>query len=730
MQNHHYRQQKGQPAVNRPGVQGGPYSDFDRWQDGLTGTATVRQPDGGPGGNVIHDTYVIQGVIGSGSGGIVYKAWHRRLQKYVVLKKMKVSRSSIAENRRETDILKRLRHSYLPGVIDFIDVNGEVFTVMDFIEGQSLAEVIKSGRRFNQEQTVTYGGQLLEALVYLHGQRPPVLHGDIKPANIMLTPEGNICLIDFNISGYLTDNSVLVKGYTQGYAAPEQIYAVQNAIRTGGHVAPGSFDERADLYSVGAVLFTLLTGYRPHPEWDRMQEVLERMQVSDGLITVLYRAMQADPARRYGSAAQMLEELRNYRKMERSYRQKVIRRRILLFSLLGAVLACIVIAAGLLRIRRNAREKEYQGKLTELESIAESASGGRQESEEEYDRAMELYGECTDLYPDRLDPLVQMARFLYLSKEYDSCIRLIRSDLVVPEGKPSDPKAYGEVCYLLGNACYETGDLEGAVQSYKRAADNTDSNPDFYRDYAIALAQSGDIEGAGRILDQAEQNGLRESQIALVRGEICARQGRYKDAVSNFDFCIENAEDDTDLLRACLLEEQVYEEMGITADNMLMAAQMLENARVRLPEDKKLPVLERLAQTYINLYDLTEIRSYAEQSISVFEQIIRSGWGSALTYSNIITMHQKIGNLGTAREYADRMAELWPEDYRTYKRLAFLEEAYQETLDADVRDYSNYIDYYTKARDLFAEQGGTAGQDPEMGILDDIYTQLRDKGWL
>ena len=122
MQNHHYRQQKGQPAVNRPGVQGGPYSDFDRWQDGLTGTATVRQPDGGPGGNVIHDTYVIQGVIGSGSGGIVYKAWHRRLQKYVVLKKMKVSRSSIAENRRETDILKRLRHSYLPGVIDFIDV--------------------------------------------------------------------------------------------------------------------------------------------------------------------------------------------------------------------------------------------------------------------------------------------------------------------------------------------------------------------------------------------------------------------------------------------------------------------------------------------------------------------------------------------------------------------------------------------------------------------------------
>lgn len=729
MQNYYYRQQNGQQAADRPGMQGGPYSARGR-QDGLTGTATVRQPDGGPGGNVIHDTYVIQGVIGSGSGGIVYKAWHRRLQKSVVLKKMKVSRSSIAENRRETDILKRLRHSYLPGVIDFIDVNGEVFTVMDYIEGQSLAEVIKRGWRFNQEQAVAYGGQLLEALVYLHGQRPPVLHGDIKPANIMLTPEGNICLIDFNISGYLTDNSVLVKGYTQGYAAPEQIRAVRSAINTGGHVAPGSFDERADLYSVGAVLFTLLTGHSPDPQWERMQEMLENMQVSDGLITVLYRALQPHPGQRYGSAAQMLEELRNYRKMERSYRQKVIRQRILLFSMLGAALACIVITAGLLRIRRNAREKEYQGNLTELESIAESASGGKQEFEDHYEHAMALYGECIALYPDRLDPLVQMARFLYLSKEYETCIRLIRSDLVVPEGKPSDPKAYGEVCYLLGNACYETGDLAEAVQAYRRAADNTDSNPDFYRDYAIALAQSGDTEGAERILDEAEENGLRESQIALVRGEICSGQGRYEEAVSNFDFCIENAEDDTDLLRACLLEEQAYEGMGITADNMLMAAQMLENARVRLPEDKKLPVLERLAQTYINLYDLTEIRSYAEQSISVFEQIIRSGWGSAVTYNNMIVMHQKIGNLKTAREYADRMAELWPEDYRTYKRLAFLEEACQETLDADVRDYSDYVDYYTKARDLFAEQGGTAGQDPEMGILDDLYRQLIEKGWL
>ncbi len=692
---------------------------------------------GGSGGwqpmSEIGNTYVIDGEIGSGSGGIVYKAWHKRLQKPVVLKKMKITRSNINENRRETDILKRLRHSYLPGVIDFIDVNGEVFTVMDYIEGQSLSAVMKRGRRFSQEETVKYGGQLLEALIYLHGQMPPVLHGDIKPSNIMLTPEGNICLIDFNISGYLTDNRLFVKGYTQGYAAPEQVFAIQRAINTGSRVPSGSFDERADLFSVGAVLFTLLTGYLPGRDWDPMQEILEQMQVSDGLISVIWRAMRPDPQQRYRSAEEMLEELRNYRKKERSYRQKVIRRRVLLLCAAAAVLAVLVITAGVFRIRRNAKEKEYQGNLTRLETLAQeagTAGGSNQAFDGKYEEALNLYENCGDLYPDRLEPLVQMARFLYLSKEYDACIQLIRSDLVEPDGKPSDPKSYGEVCYLLGNAFYEKGDLEEAVQAYEKAVDNTESNPDFFRDYAIALAQSGDIEGAEKILDEADRYGLRESQIALVQGEICSREGRYEEAISNFDFCIEQAEDDTDRLRACLLEEKAYEGKGITADNMLMAAQMLEDARMRLPEDKKAPVLERLAQVYIYLYDLTEISTYAQNSIDVFDQIIRSGWGSALTYNNIVTMYQKIDNLDKAGEYLDQMEQLWPDDYRTFKRRAFLEQAYQERLDPDDRDYSRFAQYCTKAQELFSGQGGDVSQDPEMGILDDIYRQLGEKGWL
>ena len=93
-------------------------------------------------------------------------------------------------------------------------------------------------------------------------------------------------------------------------------------------------------------------------------------------------------------------------------------------------------------------------------------------------------------------------------------------------------------------------------------------------------------------------------------------------------------------------------------------------------------------------------------------------------------MYQKIDNLDKAGEYLDQMEQLWPDDYRTFKRRAFLEQAYQERLDPDDRDYSRFAQYCTKAQELFSGQGGDVSQDPEMGILDDIYRQLGEKGWL
>ena len=172
---------------------------------------------------VIASMYEIERELGSGSGGIVYLARHLRLDKQVVLKADKRTLAAGEEAlRREVDSLKNLSNPYIPRVYDFIEEGGYVFTVMDYIEGESFDKILKRGEKLNQAQVIEWACELLEALKYLHS-RPPygILHGDIKPANIMLTPENTIMLIDFNIALALGEEGAVKVGYSQGYASPE-----------------------------------------------------------------------------------------------------------------------------------------------------------------------------------------------------------------------------------------------------------------------------------------------------------------------------------------------------------------------------------------------------------------------------------------------------------------------------------------------------------------------------
>ena len=152
-------------------------------------------------------TYEIREKIGEGSGGIVYLAYHKRLQKMVVIKQIKRVSHNLQSNRREVDILKNLQHTYLPQVFDFFAIKDKVFTVISYIPGQSFAQLCKQNYHFTNQQLIRWAMQICSALAYLHSQNPPIIHSDIKPANIMLTPEGNICLIDFNISFFLRWNT-------------------------------------------------------------------------------------------------------------------------------------------------------------------------------------------------------------------------------------------------------------------------------------------------------------------------------------------------------------------------------------------------------------------------------------------------------------------------------------------------------------------------------------------
>ena len=130
-------------------------------------------------GDVLNNTYQIVDEIGAGGTGVIYLVYHLRLQKYVVIKRIKDNYIGKINARVEVDMLKQLHHKGLPQVYDFIEAeNGAIYTVIDYIDGMDLAEYLKQGYYFTEEQLIYYLIQLLDVLTYLHGQNPPIIHSD------------------------------------------------------------------------------------------------------------------------------------------------------------------------------------------------------------------------------------------------------------------------------------------------------------------------------------------------------------------------------------------------------------------------------------------------------------------------------------------------------------------------------------------------------------------------
>jgi len=325
---------------------------------------------------IIASTYELIGEIGSGGGGIVYLANHIRLGKKVVMKADKRTLKTRPELlRREVDALKNLSHTYIPQVYDFFEVDETVYTVMDYIEGESLDKHLKRGEKFTQPQVIRWACQLLEALCYLHSPihgNPPrgIVHSDIKPANIMLTPYGDIRLIDFNIALALGEENIV--GRSEGYASPEYYgfdYSTDGSLEydsktevmdnsdstvlmgiSCGYPSTSSKrivipDARSDIYSLGATLYHLLTGNRPASHATDVVK-LSHNEFSLPVVDIITKAMNPNPDLRYQSAEEMLYAfehlIENDGRMKRYKKDKVVTSLLLIAFMVTGIFSAFV----------------------------------------------------------------------------------------------------------------------------------------------------------------------------------------------------------------------------------------------------------------------------------------------------------------------------------------------------------------------------------------------------
>jgi len=257
-------------------------------------------------GSLLYNRYRIVAELGRGGMGAVYQARDENLGVEVAIKEnLFVSPQFAQQFRREATLLAGLRHPSLPRVTDHFVILGQgQYLVMDFVAGDDAGRRLRQANRPLPERDVlAWAADILDALQYLHSRRPPVVHRDIKPGNIKITPEGRAVLVDFGLAKAQDSAEATAtgaKGLSPGYSPPEQY-------------GSGRTDIRSDLYSLGATMYALLAGQKPVDALERAlghATLVPLLQlnplVSGRTAAAVEGAMAVQPDARFANAAEFL----------------------------------------------------------------------------------------------------------------------------------------------------------------------------------------------------------------------------------------------------------------------------------------------------------------------------------------------------------------------------------------------------------------------------------------
>lgn len=327
-------------------------------------------------GTVIDGKYEILKEIGRGGMSIVYLAMDKHLNKQWAVKEIRKKGNGkndeviVNSLLAEANMMKKLDHPSLPRIVDIIDNGITIYVVMDYIEGESLDKVLNEFGAQPEEMVIGWAKQLCDALSYLHSQKPSIIYRDMKPANVMLKPEGNIKIIDFGIAREykeqnLADTTVLG---TKGYAPPEQY--------------SGQTDPRSDIFALGMTMHHLLTGVDPRNGEPYASVRQWNPELSEGIEIIIDRCVEPAAENRYQSCADLLYDLEHPELITKGFKKKQ-KMRLAAFLLSAGLCVIMAIAGVVLNLAAShVNNQDYDKKIASSDPIS--------------------YFEAVEIYPDRV----------------------------------------------------------------------------------------------------------------------------------------------------------------------------------------------------------------------------------------------------------------------------------------------------------------------------------------
>ncbi len=397
-------------------------------------------------GTVIDGKYEILKEIGRGGMSIVYLAMDKHLNKQWAVKEIRKKgngkNDEIVVNSllAEANMMKKLDHPSLPRIVDIIDNGVTIYVVMDYIEGESLDKILNEYGAQPEEMVIGWAKQLCDALSYLHSQKPPIIYRDMKPANIMLKPEGNIKIIDFGIAREykeqnLADTTVLG---TKGYAPPEQY--------------SGQTDARSDIFALGMTMHHLLTGvdprngepYAPVRQWNP--------ELSEGIEIIIDRCVEPAAENRYQNCADLLYDLEHPELITKGFKKKQKLRLAAFSASMGLCILMTVVGIVLNLVASHLNNQDYDKKIESSDP--------------------ENYFEAIAIYPDRVDAYDKLITYYTMQEEKDN-VQITRVGNIIEAHADvlelTDP-AIADMYYDMGKLYF--ADYDGSFKSRAVAAQN------------------------------------------------------------------------------------------------------------------------------------------------------------------------------------------------------------------------------------------------------------------
>ena len=722
---------------------------------------------------ILEGRYVIVKTLGQGGMGAVYLALDQRLNNSAVaIKEMSTAtvkagslQTAISSFKQEASMLIKLRHLALPRIMDFFPVGADRwYLVMDFIEGVTLQQVVEQNGVLPEREVLDWAKQIGEILSYLHEQNPPIIFRDLKPSNIMLTPNGSIKLIDFGIARHFNQaSSVDTQAYgSHGFSPPEQYGKSQT-------------DPRADIYSLGATLHYLLTGLDPKKNPFNFTPVGQIATLSPQFEAAIMQALELNPDQRPRSVKEMMALLPLIKSQPATGRAGDYHSAPLTDDSITAPLSAqapnifintanqaaeivtmplqsntkgsgfnietstdvkhkkttagtriaVISLLVVLLIAGYAVINVLQGKETEKRSRYEAylQAGMQAFNQKDYVKAESNYEQALAIYQET-ETYIDLAK-TYLSENHNEKVISYLTELL-NNGKLKNGL---EVKYLLGSAYYNMNDYKNAILYFQEAVgDGTISTGDdyetAYRDLAVSYAKTGNYDKAQEILDKLTAgNGFNKHIAHYVSGELALIEQDFSTAWSEFETAIQL---DPQNSRYKISLSQLYTELnqqGISVSekisNYKQAIKLLNEVQ---SEDKfNVIALNELGKNYYELGLLYESQGNSESQamfqdgILAFNKLIDLGMEDVELLINIGILQDKSGNLNEAEKAYTKALELDPNSSRANLVYGLFK--------LKEKEYSTAYKYLSQTVQLNQNQA-------EVSVAQAKIDELREKGWI